>query len=89
MVSAGWSLRTGRSGSSSAIVVRISGVRDITHIEIDVGLTLLLQLFQEKGLTEGFQFLGQLTEAERTLASDSTQRNRGAAETLKASLATA
>ena len=37
---------------------------------------------------EGFQFLGHLTETERTLASDSTQRNRGTAETLKAALAT-
>ena len=29
----------------------LSSARDITHIEIDVGLTYLLQLFQEKGLT--------------------------------------
>jgi predicted nucleotidyltransferase component of viral defense system len=38
---------------------------------------------------EGFQFLGQLTEVERTLANDSTQRNRGTAETFKAALASA
>ena len=37
---------------------------------------------------EGFRFLGQLSEAERTLANDSTQRHRAAAETLKAALAT-
>ncbi|OHE88895.1 MAG: hypothetical protein A3G75_01135 [Verrucomicrobia bacterium RIFCSPLOWO2_12_FULL_64_8] len=36
----------------------LSGARDITHIEIDVGLTHLLQLFQEKGLTEHLAFKG-------------------------------
>jgi predicted nucleotidyltransferase component of viral defense system len=37
---------------------------------------------------EGFKFLGQLTDSERALANDSTQRQRGAAESLKAAVAT-
>jgi len=36
----------------------LSGVRDISAIEIDVGLTYLLQLFYEKGLTEYLAFKG-------------------------------
>ncbi len=36
----------------------LSGVRDIAAIEIDVGLTHLLQLFHEKGLTEHLAFKG-------------------------------
>jgi hypothetical protein len=38
---------------------------------------------------EGFRFLGQLSELEGTLANDSIQRYRGAAEALKVALATA
>jgi hypothetical protein len=37
---------------------------------------------------EEFRFLEQLSEVEATLAKDSTQRHRAAAETLKAALAT-
>lgn len=36
----------------------LSGARDIAAIEIDVGLTYLLQLFHEKGLTEHLAFKG-------------------------------
>ncbi|MFA5263452.1 MAG: nucleotidyl transferase AbiEii/AbiGii toxin family protein [Opitutaceae bacterium] len=36
----------------------LSGARDIAAIEIDVGLTHLLQLFHEKGLTEHLAFKG-------------------------------
>ncbi len=36
----------------------LSGARDISAIEIDVGLTHLLQLFHEKGLTEHLAFKG-------------------------------
>jgi predicted nucleotidyltransferase component of viral defense system len=36
----------------------LSGARDISAIEIDVGLTYLLQLFHEKGLTEHLAFKG-------------------------------
>jgi predicted nucleotidyltransferase component of viral defense system len=35
-----------------------SGARDIANVEIDVILTFLLQLFQEKGLTEHLAFKG-------------------------------
>jgi predicted nucleotidyltransferase component of viral defense system len=36
----------------------LSGARDISTIEIDVGLTFLLQLFHEKGLTDHLAFKG-------------------------------